>query len=80
MSLLLNDYLPNFISKQFNRFFLLNDATPVLNQLNTEVYHSLHQKLLYQPTRREKQLHTMMQDPVITPVVLQPQIWNNELM
>ena len=80
MSLLLNDYPPNFISKQFNRFFRLNDAILVLNQLNAEVYHSFHQKQLYQPTHRERQLHTMMQDPVITPVVLQPKIWNKELM
>ena len=72
MSLLLNNYSPNFISKQFHRFFHLNNTISVLNQLNEEVYHTLHQKLLYQPTRREKQLHIMMQDPVNNPVVLQP--------
>lgn len=80
MSLLLNSYPPNFISKQFNRFFHLNKAIPVLNQLNEKVYRSLHQQLLNQPTRREKQLHIMMQDPVTTPVVLQPKIWNKELV
>ena len=31
MSLLLNHYPPNFIKKQFNRFFHLNNALPVLN-------------------------------------------------
>jgi hypothetical protein len=71
---------PNFISKQFNRFFHLNNAVPVLNQLNEEVYHRLHQKSLYQPTRREKQLHIMIQDPVITPVALQTKIWNKAIM
>jgi hypothetical protein len=80
MSLVLNNYPPNFISKQFNRFFHLNNAISVLNQLDEQVYHSSHQKLLYQPTRREKQLHIMMQDSVITPLVLQPKIWNKELM
>ena len=80
MSLLLNNYPPNFISKQFNRFFHLNNAISVLNQLNEEVYHNLHHKLLYQPTRREKHLQIMMQDPVNNPVVLQPKIWNKELM
>jgi hypothetical protein len=80
MSLLLNNYPPNFISKQFNRFFHIYNAIPVLHQMNEEVYHSLHEQLLYQPTRREKQLHIMMQDLVITPVVLQPKIWNKELM
>ena len=43
ISLLLNDYPPNFISKQFNRFFRLNNAIPVLSQLNEESYHHLHQ-------------------------------------
>ena len=64
MSLLLNNYPPNFITKQFHRFFHFNNAMPVLNQLNEQVYHRLHQKLLYQPTRREKQLNKMMQDPI----------------
>jgi hypothetical protein len=80
MSLLLNGYPPNFISNQFNRFFHLNNAMSVLNQLNEEVYHNLHQTLLYQATRREKQLQIMMQDPIRTPSVLQPKIWNKELM
>ncbi|CAF1133755.1 unnamed protein product, partial [Didymodactylos carnosus] len=80
MSLLLNNYPPNCVSKQFNRFFNLNGAMPVLNQLHEQVYYRLHQKLLYQLTRHEKQLHIMMQDPVISPVVLQENIWNSEMM
>jgi hypothetical protein len=80
MSLLLNSYPPNFISKQFNRFFHLNDAMPVLNQLDEQVYHRLHQTLLHQPTRREKQLNKMMHDPILSPTVLQPKIWNHEVM
>jgi hypothetical protein len=52
---------------------------PVLNQLKKQVYHRLHYTLLYQLKRREKQLRMMMmQDPVITPMVLQPKIWNRE--
>ena len=74
VSLLLNNYSANFISKQFNRFFQLNDAMPVLNQLDKQVYHRLHQKLLHQPTRREKQLNTMMNEPIVSPTVLQPKI------
>jgi hypothetical protein len=54
MSLLLNDYPPNFITKHFNRFFQLNNAMPVLEQLDEQVYQQLHKKLLYQPTRHEK--------------------------
>jgi hypothetical protein len=80
VSLLLNGYPPNFISNQFNRFFHLNTAMLVLNQLNEEVYHRLHQTLLYQATLREKQLQIMMQDPVRTPSVLQTKIWNKELI
>jgi hypothetical protein len=80
MSLLLNRYPPNFISKQFNRFFHLNNAMPVLNQLNEQVYQRLHQTMLNQPTRREKKLDLMIQDPVRAPLVLQPKIWNKQLM
>ena len=80
MSLLLNGYPPNFISKQFHRFFHLNNAMPVLNQLNKQIYHELHQTSLYQPTRREKQFQKMMQDPVKTPLALEPKIWNKELL
>jgi hypothetical protein len=53
---------------------------PVLNQLDEQVYTELHQTLLHQPTRREKQLHIMMQDPITTPLVLQPKIWNKDSM
>ncbi len=80
VSLLLNSYPPKFITRQFNRFFNLNDAIPVRTELNPKVYSHLHQSLLYKPTRREKQLQTMMQDPIRTPTVLQPKIWNKQLM
>ncbi len=40
----------------------------------------MHQKLLHQPTRREKQLNEMMQNPVQAPTVLQPKIWDKKLM
>lgn len=52
----------------------------VLNQLDEQVYHRLHQSLLYQPTRREKQLNQMVQDPIESPIILQPKIWNNKLI
>ncbi|CAF2953462.1 unnamed protein product [Rotaria sp. Silwood2] len=59
MSLLLNDYPPDFILKHFLRFFQWNNALSVLQQLDVKVYHDLHQVLLYQPTRREKELLKM---------------------
>jgi hypothetical protein len=71
---LLYGYPQNFISKQFNRFFHLNDAMSVLNQLDEQVYDRLHQTLSHQPIRREKQLQNMMQDPFKTPLILQPKI------
>ncbi|CAF1498796.1 unnamed protein product, partial [Rotaria sordida] len=67
MSLLLNNYPPNFIKKQIYRFFQLNNAMPIVNELNDQVYHRLRQQLLYQPTQREKQLHLMIQDPIRSP-------------
>lgn len=80
MSLLLNGYPPNFLSQQVIRFFQLNTATSVMNQLDEEAYHRLHRTLLHQPTRREKQLTVMMKDPVVTPVVLQQKIWNMQML
>ena len=80
MSLLLNHYPPNFIKKQFHRFFHLNNALSVFNELNEEVYHRLHNRSLYQPTRREKQLDSIIQDPVRNPMILQPKIWNSDVM
>ena len=74
MSLLLNHYPPNFIKKQFYRFFHFNNALSVFNELNKEVYHRLHEQSLYEPTRREKQLGSMIQDPVRNPMVLKPKI------
>ncbi len=52
----------------------LNNAMPVWREFNQQVYAQLHQNLLHQPTRREKQLQIMMQDPVRAPAVLQPKI------
>ncbi|CAF1333470.1 unnamed protein product, partial [Rotaria sp. Silwood1] len=74
MSLLLNSYPPNFITKQLHRFFRFNSAMPVLTELNEDVYHHLHQTLLQQPTRREKKLINMMHDSIAKPFVLQPKI------
>ena len=80
MSLLLNHYPSNFIKKQFHRFFHLNNALPVLDELSEEVYHRLHNQSLYEPTPREKQLGSMIQDPVRNPMVLQPKIWNSDVI
>jgi hypothetical protein len=80
ISLLLNSYLPHFITQQFNRFFRLNHAMLVYTKLNEQVYSRLHQNSLYQPTRREKQIQTMTQDPIRARTVLQPKIWNQQLM
>jgi hypothetical protein len=64
ISLLLNSYPPQFITQQFTRFFNHHDALPARTELNPSVYRRLHQSLLHQPTRREKQLQTMMQDSI----------------
>jgi hypothetical protein len=80
VSLLLNHYPPHFISKQFNRFFHINDAMSVLTQLNQQVYYRLYQTSLYQPTRREKKFNMMMQNPVEASLILQQKIWNAEVM
>ena len=80
MSLLLNNYPPSYIIKQFHRFFTRNDALPVLDRLDAEVYQRLHSKSLLQPTRREKILEKMMRDPVKAPETLQTKIWNHKIL
>ena len=80
MSLLLNNYPPSYISKQFHRFFTRNDALPALDRLDAEVYQRLHSESLLQPTRREKILATMMRDPVKSPTILQTKIWNHKIL
>ena len=80
LALLLNDYPPDFISKHFHRFFHLNNAMSVWKQLDEQVYQHLHQKLLHRPSRREKQLKTMIEDNKQTPTVLKSKPWDNKLM
>ena len=80
MSLLLNHYPPKFIRKQFYRFFQSNDAMSVWQELNETVYHRLHRRLLYQPTRREKLLKNMLQNPIHSPTVLQMEVWDKNIM
>ena len=64
MSLLSNDDSPTFITKHVSRFFDQYNAQSVLKQLNEQDYYKLHQKLLHQPTRREKQLQAIPTDDV----------------
>ncbi|CAF1184049.1 unnamed protein product [Didymodactylos carnosus] len=80
MSLLLNHYPPNYLSKHFDRFLRLNNAINVFNTLDPHAYKDLHHKLLYQPTRNEKQRQGMLQDPVRSPAVLQTKIWDTSVM
>ena len=56
MSLLLNYYPSALITKHLRRFFDQCNAQSMLSQLDEQCYHDLHEKLLHQPTRREKQL------------------------
>jgi hypothetical protein len=43
MSLLLNQYPPKMITKHFHIFFRINNALPVLHQLDEDMYKQLHQ-------------------------------------
>ena len=52
----------------------------VSQTLNELVYSLLHHTVLHQPTRRENQLQPMLQDPVRAPTVLQPKLWDRQLM
>lgn len=80
VSLLLNDYSPAFISKQINRFFLMNNAISVLNQIDENVYSKLHRTTLNRSTRREKQFSETTINSIESPEVLQDRTWNTSVM
>ncbi|CAF2189948.1 unnamed protein product [Rotaria magnacalcarata] len=80
MSLLLNDYPPSILDKQFSRFFSINNAITVRHELNDETFHPLHKNLLSQPTRRESHSNVMLNDPVLSPTVLQTKTWDKSIM
>ena len=80
VSLLLNDYPQEFITQQSDRFFRVNYSMVVLDRLDKNAYSILHRKLLHTPTRREKQLILMTQDPVRNPSVLHEKPWNATIM
>lgn len=78
--LLLNDYSPDFISRQKQRFFQTNHAMSLLNQLDRNTYQALHRKTLHRLTRREKETAEATLDPIASPAVLQDKIWNSSVM
>lgn len=80
LTLLLNDYPPHFISKQFQRFFRLNDAERIHTRLAEDLYEQQYHRLLHEPSRRDKRLSTTMKDHAVLPTVLQRKIWNTRLM
>ena len=55
LKLLLNGYPPRFIAYHIRQFFQQSNALSLMDQLDTDIYRELHQKLLYQLTRRERQ-------------------------
>ena len=77
LSLLLNDYSPKFITRRIDRFFTINYAISVFDQTR---YQHLHQTLLNQATRREKQLAIMTNNPIESPVVLEERRWDANQM
>ena len=55
MTLLLNGYPVRFIRYHFKQFFQTNDASILLEELDHRIYQFLHDKLLNQPSRRERE-------------------------
>ncbi|CAF1388560.1 unnamed protein product [Rotaria magnacalcarata] len=82
MSLLLNDYPPAFISKHFLRFFQINKVLPILQQSDATMYDKLHNMLLHQPTRREKQLQkqSSIDNTGIPEFLLRDKPWNANIL
>ncbi len=80
IALLLGHYPPKFISNQFLRFFQVNNAMPVLKELNQTVYQRLHQQLIHRITEKEKKLNDSMKDPVRYSSILQKKPWDRTVM
>lgn len=80
VSLLLNDYPPSFIRKQFSRLFRSTPIISMLDGMNEQSYQQLHHRLLQQPTRQEQRLKEMMKNPIESPYILQPLVWNKQIM
>jgi len=55
LTLLLNGYSPRFVAYNFRQFFQQNNAMPLIEQLDTNVYRELHRNLILRPTRQERE-------------------------
>jgi hypothetical protein len=81
MSLLLNEYPPAFITEHSNRIFEKFNVMVLLQRLDADVYQELHQKLLYQPTRREQLQQANITEIGQLPVSLTTKkVWNPNIM
>lgn len=80
MSLLLNDYPPTFIKRQFDRFLTTNNANQLSMELNNSLYQSLHTNVLNRPTNREQNLNKVLNDSAYLPSILQQRPWNRDIM
>lgn len=80
VSLLLNGYPPSFIRKQFSRLFRSTPIISMLDGMNEQSYQQLHHQLLHRPTLHEQKLKEKMMNPIESPSVLQPRVWDNQIM
>ena len=80
VTLLLSDYPSKVISNEFLRFFQVNNAQLLLKQLDEPTYHRLHQKVLYQTTRKQKKHNDSFKDLIEKPFVLQTRTWDTNKM
>lgn len=80
VSLLLNNYPPKIITNQFLRFFQVNKADLLIKRFDEHAYEELHQKILYQPTKRQIEKNKNKSDPVSFPPILQPKSYNSQIM
>ena len=71
-----------FIAKHTSRFFDQYNAQSVLKQLNEQDYNKLHQKLLHQPTRREKQPQAIPTEDVaqMPETLMRKKPWNPNIL
>ncbi|CAF1349824.1 unnamed protein product [Adineta steineri] len=76
MSLLLGQYPLKMITNEFLRFFQMNKAMPIFQQLNQQAYQELHQQLLNRTTQKETKSNDRMKDPVKYSAILHKKPWD----
>lgn len=80
VTLLLNNYPPQMISKEFLRFFRVHNTELLNKQLDDHLYQQLHAKLLRNSKQPTKASNYSIEEHVQNPRILQQKSYDRKLM